>query len=529
MIATDAAIEEAIARGDVKIAVAMAKMRLEAGERSVWLLNLAAFGFEQEENFAQARTLLEEALVIDPSDPLINVSLGAILRAEGRMDEAVAQLTRSIPFAGHVGALWLERAFAFETSGDLKAAERDFRTAVKIEPSAPGYGGLAGALARLGHRSEARKVARQALGLDPKNAAASIAIARCDLADGNPHSAIGILASLTKRDDLHRNDRLTAMCLLGDAHDRMHQHDSAYSAYRSAKENFAHDFAAPAPENGQRAYVEALGKWLPLISNDAAEAASSNGPLPVFLIGFPRSGTTLVENILASIPRVFALEERPTLRAVDTAFLREPDGLRAFSILDETELDGYRTDYWQQAKWFGLPDDAHILVDMDPLKGIKLPVIAKLFPEARIVMMRRDPRDVVWSCFKTPFAPSAAAFEFTSIERAASHYSTLMDYQEQCLAALQLNAHVLRYEALVTDFDAETQKLCKFLGLDWSDGLRDFAITAKKRGVATASAGQVERGLYDGRGQWRDYARYMAPAMPILAPWIARFGYELDR
>jgi hypothetical protein len=243
------------------------------------------------------------------------------------------------------------------------------------------------------------------------------------------------------------------------------------------------------------------------------------------LIGFPRSGTTLVENVLASIPGVFAIEERPTFRAVDQAFLGRPSGLRGFAALSADELSLYRRAYWEQAQRFGLTADTQLLVDMDPLKGIKLPIIARLFPHAKIIVMRRDPRDVVWSCFRTPFAPSAAAFEFTSLERAAMHYAALMAFQEHCLSTLPLSVHVVRYEKLVTDFDAETQALCRFLELAWTKKLRDFSQTAKARGVTTASAGQVERGLFDGRGQWRDYAEFMKAALETLSPWIDKFGY----
>jgi hypothetical protein len=85
--------------------------------------------------------------------------------------------------------------------------------------------------------------------------------------------------------------------------------------------------------------------------------------------------------------------------------------------------------------------------------------------------------------------------------------------------------HVVHYEALVQEFDAETRTLCDFAGLEWSAELRSFDRTAKTRGVSTASAGQVRKGLYDGSKQWERYAKFMEPVMPILRPWVERFGY----
>jgi hypothetical protein len=162
---------------------------------------------------------------------------------------------------------------------------------------------------------------------------------------------------------------------------------------------------------------------------------------------------------------------------------------------------------------------------MDPLKGTRLPLIARLFPDARILLMRRDPRDVVWSCFHTNFAFTNAAMDFTTLEKAARHYDAMMRLIETARERLPLNVHVVRYEALVRDFDAETNALCAFAGLEWSEELRRFDRTAKTRGVSTASAGQVRKGLYDGSKQWERYAEFLEPVMPVLQPWIDKFGY----
>jgi hypothetical protein len=162
---------------------------------------------------------------------------------------------------------------------------------------------------------------------------------------------------------------------------------------------------------------------------------------------------------------------------------------------------------------------------MDPLKGTRLPLIARLFPDARVLVMRRDPRDVVWSCFRTNFAMTSGTLDYTTLESAARHYDALMRLTQACLDRLPLRVHEVHYHRLVRDFDAATQAICAFLGLEWSEELRRFDRTAARRGVSTASAGQVQRGLYDGTRQWEPYAKYLAPVMPLLQPWIDRFGY----
>ena len=139
--------------------------------------------------------------------------------------------------------------------------------------------------------------------------------------------------------------------------------------------------------------------------------------------------------------------------------------------------------------------------------------------------MRRDPRDVVWSCFRRSFVHNAATAEFTSLQRAARHYDAVMRLTERCVTTLPIDVHIVDYAELIADFDRVTQAVCSFAGLEWSPALRDFSATARQRGVKTASADQVRRPLFDGNGQWRKYAPQMAPVLPLLEPWAERFGY----
>ena len=103
-----------------------------------------------------------------------------------------------------------------------------------------------------------------------------------------------------------------------------------------------------------------------------------------------------------------------------------------------------------------------------------------------------------------------------------------MTLTELCLGQMPLARHIVRYDALIGDFDAITQALCDFAGVAWSPELRRFDRVAKARGVTTASAMQVRRGLFDGRGQWRRYAAQLAPVLPTLEPWVERLGFAGD-
>jgi hypothetical protein len=457
---------------------------------------------------------------------------GSALRREGRFSEAIRLLDQAARLTPGNPDIWLERAFVFDFGGSLDNALRSYAESARLGGGGVALAGYASIAVRKGDHAQAREAANLALQLLPGEPTATIALVRCDIEARDFPSAETRLRALLGRQEIAPEERMIAGGLLGDVLDKLARPAEAFAYYTSSKTLFAKAHAerfVGQPPLTQ--FVEEVGAAFASVPAKRWTAK----PVPVegetanhvFLLGYPRSGTTLVENILASAPGVAALEERPTLRESDREFIDPPSKLPALADLEEPGLRLWRETYWRRVRAGGIALDTQTFVDMDPLKGSRLPMIARLFPRARIVVMRRDPRDVVLSCFRTSFAPTAAAFQFSTLEGVAEHYSALMRLQQDCLAALPLAAHEFRYERLISDFDGSTQALCAFIGIEWSEELRRFDKTAERRGVSTASQMQVRRGLYDGRAQWRKYEAEMAPVMPILQPWIEAFGYDL--
>lgn len=523
-------IETALGANDIARAAELAEAALARGELDPLLLNLAAWKREELRDFPGAQTLLEQALELAPGDPHVRVGLGAVLRKQGQTEDAINLLRGVAQQYPNISAAWLELGYALDASGVFDAALAQYGKASELDPhlAAP-VGMMASLLARTGQMAEARAGAQQALALDAGNAAALMARARCDLADKDFAAVHEVMASLAVRTDLSLEEQVLALQLLADAFDQTGNVKEAFIAYSKSKALFA--TLDPNEEHqAQRAFVERIFASLGQIPAAGIATVGGNATAPVahthaFLLGFPRSGTTLVENILTSLKDVEALEERPTMSEADKAFLLPADGMAQLAACDANKADQLRKSYWAFVAATGIDVRGKLFVDMDPMKGIKLPVIARLFPDAKIIVMRRDPREVVWSCFKTGFAKTSAAFEFTTPERAARHYDGVMRLTEACLDHFPLAAFNLRYDALVTDFDDTTKALCSFLGIPWSDDVRAFSKTAERRGVSTASSIQVRQGLYDGRGQWRRYEGEMSGALAILAPWVEKFGF----
>jgi hypothetical protein len=205
----------------------------------------------------------------------------------------------------------------------------------------------------------------------------------------------------------------------------------------------------------------------------------------------------------------------------------EPPQLEQLRLLSSTDVSRYRQRYWDALASRGIDARTAILVDKQPFNSIRLPLIAKLFPEARIILCLRDPRDVVLSCFRRRFYLNAANAEFLSLDRAAQLYAMVAQLVAIYREKLALPIHEIRNEDLVSDFDGQMRNLCAFAGIEWTDAFRDFAGRAATREVSTPSATQITKGLgREGIGHWRNYRIQMESALPVLNQWADRLGYS---
>lgn len=245
---------------------------------------------------------------------------------------------------------------------------------------------------------------------------------------------------------------------------------------------------------------------------------------PIFLVGFPRSGTTLLDTMLMGSPELSVLEERPMLARAATA---APTG--ELPALSTERVNDLRSRYFAAARAHGW-DETRWLMDKQPLNMTHLPLICRLFPRARVILAERHPYDVVLSCFMANFQQNFAMRSFTSLEEAARTYDAVFSAWERARSLCQADVHAVRYERLVDDPRAELEPLVGWLGLAFDDRILAHEETAKARGrVRTASYSQIGERLYTrARDRWRRYAANLEPVLPILRPWADRMGYTAE-
>jgi len=265
-----------------------------------------------------------------------------------------------------------------------------------------------------------------------------------------------------------------------------------------------------------RCTPEWAARWAPPLAPDPARRD------PIFLVGFPRSGTTLLDTMLMGLPELCVLEERPMVGEM-LNLLQGAD----VGALSQARCAELRDAYFESAQRHGW-DGQRWLVDKHPLNMANAVTIHRLFPNARFILAERHPTDVVLSCFMANFNLNPAMRSFTDLAEAARTYDTVFKVWHRARELFPIDTHAVRYERLVEDAQGELQPLVEWLGVAWSDRLLAHTETARSRGrVRTASYSQIGEKLYTrASGRWRRYAAELAPVMPVLAPWIDRMGYE---
>jgi tetratricopeptide (TPR) repeat protein len=415
-----------------------------------------------------------------------------------------------------------------------------FERAVEIHPDyADALSGLATLALRRGDAAEARDLAGRAIALSPGQTIASLTLAELDTAAGDSAAAETRLRGILDQPGVKPDVRARASSLLGDALDAQGRQAEAFGQYAAAgaeeRRLYADQFARPGAPTVLEMTAWLLARFEAADPADWSTAPASPPPQPgdpsghVFFVGFPRSGTTLLEQILASHPAIVALDERDTLTEATRDLFTSNAKLDRLRNLGEADAAPYRDTYWARVREHCPDLGGKVFIDKHPLNSDRLPLISKLFPEARILFALRDPRDVVLSCFRRRFRMNPAMYQLTSLEGAATYYEMVMRLAALYRLKLPTPVHDIRYEALVEDLQREVEGVCAFLGIAWDDAMLDFVETARGRSIRTPSARQVERGLYrEGVGQWRAYAEQMAPVAPLLAPWVEAFGYPAD-
>jgi len=517
----------------------------------------------------QAEATFRQLLRLHPGVAAAHNNLGHVLQLQDRVGEAVEHLQRALELrAGYPEAAY-NLALAYTRQGRTEAAEAAYHQALQARPDFPeahnnlanllrGKGrseaalghyrqavalrpGFADAHANLAvtlenlHRTDAaRDAAQQALAVDPEHPVAGIVMAQLDRRVGHLVAA---------RDRLERLSGLTALppvqaaavaTELGHVLDRLGEPAAAFAAFtrgnviwkqllgpeRASDEGYFQQVA-----QASRLFTAArVAGWTCAAPDDAL-------PAPVFLVGFPRSGTTLTEEILGAHPGVITSHEQPILRrliqempgVLGRAFDRQAD----LDTLSGEDIRQLRARYWALAsEMVSAAVRKQRFIDKLPLNLVDLGLVRRLFPEARVIQVVRDPRDACLSCYMQSFQPNQAMVPFLDLARTARLCRQVMELADHYRSVLGLPWLVVRYEAVVGTPEDTARGLLSFLGLDWDGRVMRHHEAARTRYANTPSYQDVTSPLYKRAiGRWHNYRQFLAPVLGELQGVLDKYGY----
>lgn len=475
--------------------------------------------------FAYGVEAAQAALACGPGDAAANLELGRSLAGLDRHDEALLALA-----AARNGVL--DNAPVLTEIGDIeftcKAPEQagvSYQAALRVEPDLAiallGYGKI---LERLNRPVELHALLDDAEARGVTSGATALLRAMALRAEGKLEAALATA---------HRADReldpVARAQLIGDIADRLGQPDVAFAAFSEANDLLAEKSLGLA--EAAATYLDTFKRIGDLMTEAwyrgwSPAAPADDRPGPLFIFGFPRSGTTLIDTMLSGHPDTVVIEEGPTIDRTADAL----GPVERVATLTDDDIARLRDVYFAEVEKL-VPDiGGRLIIDKNPLGLGNAPLLHRLFPDARFVFVERHPCDVVLSCFITSSRMNAKIASFFSFTGTARLYDRVLSFWMRVRETLPIRLHTIRYEALIADPETELRKLAEFAGLAWDPALLANEANAVARGyIGSPSYAQVAEPLYTrARGRWHRYRQHMADVLPILTPWAERLGYDLE-
>jgi Flp pilus assembly protein TadD len=512
------------AAGRLQNAAELAARVLQLAPEMPDALHLLGLCLLQAGDAQRAVLLISQAAQRKPGDVQVLQNLGLACADAGDVPGALNALTRAAMLDPSQAETRFNLGVMSEASGDEMGAEQAYRDTLGLAPQHAGAAAyLAVILENRGALEEATRWNAVALAAQSGEPVANLTAAQLDIRGGRfAEGAMRLQQLLSQR--LAPRNRALASARLGTAYDRLGQPEQAWPQFKAAKAALRETRPPDGPGIYSFATAARMARCMDACFQGVPAAA---GPAPVFLVGFPRSGTTLLDQMLSGHPGIGVLEEKDTLQDVLQTHALGDAKLEAFLKLDTAGLEPFRRVYWQRVAEF-MPErkPGALFVDKLPLNSVFMPLIQRLFPEAKFIFALRDPRDVVLSCFMQSFDLNEAMQHFLSLEETARYYAAVMAVGADAVDRLGKRVHRIRYEDVVADTEGEARRLLGFLGLPWDPAVLDIQKTAKGKRINTPSYTQVVEPIYTrAKERWRHYEDQLRPILPMLQPFVERFGY----
>jgi tetratricopeptide (TPR) repeat protein len=521
-------------QGAVSAAIALARRIVAVDPNNLWATNELCLLLLNARSLAEAQVLARNAVRISPDNPQAHNLMGMVMTELRQAGVGEYHYRRALALANNRDAVLLANlAWCLKLQGRVQEARDLYTESTRARPDIPqtllGWAQLEEADRKLEAAHDKLDALQR---LIPNSAGLRLTRATVLARQKRYDEALALLdAPVHGPQPLGIDELLDKGRLL----DSMGRYDDAWAAFEAGKAAWRAtgaaylDAQAAAMTDRLRGFFTA-----PRIAQLPRAGVRTDVPQPIFILGFPRSGTTLLEQTLSATPNIAAGDELPIIQDITDLMPRMlnsplvyPKALTELWMGDQREgLDNLRDYYLQKARQMGaMRSGATRFTDKMPLNEMHLGLIALLFPQASLLHMVRHPLDVMVSVMANLF--THGLYCGTSLESAARHYVRVADLVQHYRAEMALRYLPVRYEDLVDDQEATVRAVFDFIGEPFNPAALHFEKNA--RYARTASYAQVTEPLYDrSRYRYRHYLKHLGPAIDILRPVIERLGYEVD-
>tara|TARA_Y100000741_G_scaffold361617_1_gene345935 strand:- start:1436 stop:3148 length:1713 start_codon:yes stop_codon:yes gene_type:complete len=480
-------------------------------------------------NTDKALEATKKSIKLNSNSSIAYNHLGLIYSNLGNFNESIENYLKSLKLNPNNIPVNYNLGNLFKRVNDIKNSEKYFNQTLKLnENHLPAYNNLLELYDTSNQNEKFKKLLEKSEKNFEKNSTIKLFKAKLFYKLKNFKEVIKILESINFDQDeiLKENSKLE---LIAKSHDQLGNFKESY--YFFEKNN---ELSKNIDKNNANKdiFIEIISKRIRYFGNlniDDWKLEEKDDDLddPIFLIGFPRSGTTLLDTILRSHPSIDVLEEKPI---VDKYVIKLEKQINSnFDILKSTNSSlkkEMRSFYFDQRGKY-LASRKKTIIDKMPLNLIYVGEIIRFFPKAKFILALRHPNDCVLSCFMQNFLLNNAMANFLNIKDSAKMYDLVMKLWEIYKNKLSIDFHTIKYEDLISNFKGSVSNLLAFLDLTWSDEVSEFYKTSQSRGIiATPSYNQVNQPLYSKSiGRWKNYEKELSEGKQYLESWIKKYGY----
>jgi Flp pilus assembly protein TadD len=489
-----------------------------------------ARGLSRAGNFSQAVLAYEKLTRQFPQHSSVWFEYGCAAGSNGQIDLADRAWREAVALEPHNAGLMLQIGHQFQNLRHPEKARASFEQAAASDPRAINPRMALALSFEQNHRfAEARQSLAACLAIDPRDDQARYFAAVLDRRENKIEDAERRLRDLIASAPRHQYVQYASHFELAEILNRTDRFDEAMQNLAEAKKmvRALGDTEAMLKEYDQfaetyrRSTLALPANILRVWSKEFPERQREAIPHLAFLGGHPRSGTTLLEQILGAHPAVAALDEPRAFATVVTKMFQ------ASPQLPPARLNVIRRRYFEAIqKELGSAADGKLILEKNPSPTAKLRIWLRVFPELRVIIALRDPRDVVISCYfqNIPLNPFNA--NFLTLERAARHYANLMDIWLAVRQWEGLTWIETRYEDIVANMEKEGRRVTEFLGLAWHQAQAQFHEQSSKNQIYSPTYHDASQPVYARSvARWRAYEKHLASALPILEPYCRALGY----